>query len=156
MFVLLIEILQPTAEVTVDYLQNSTPTMVAQLIPVDNSDGDVYLVTWSAVSAESSSATEAFINIRIEQSDLAAHHYLVLTSDAPPQVFDVTALKRALSVAGQLVGGGDFELTLTPDSVSTAAESTPPPGQIHLLGRGPHLILADPASAAVFIARSES
>ena len=58
MLVVLIEIVQPTEAVTVDYLQNSAPAMVVQITPALNSDNDVYLIDAAPVStAPGSNAT---------------------------------------------------------------------------------------------------
>ncbi len=137
MLVLLIEILQPTEVVTVDYLQNSVPAMVVQISPTLNSDNDLYLITASPVA----------VSIRIEQSDLYAHNYVVFAPDTPPVVLDLAPVRRRLAGAGLEMDAGT-DIDLTPES-STAAIA----GPLHLLNRPPYIMLAAGAEAILLIAR---
>ncbi|MCK4515966.1 MAG: hypothetical protein KAU31_11950 [Spirochaetaceae bacterium] len=141
MLVVLIEILQPTEAITVDYVQNSTPAMVVQITPAVNSDNDVYLIDASVVTT----ATDT-VSFRIEQSDLYAHNYVVYVPGSPPTVIDLSPVRRSLAGVNLEMGAGSsINLTLELDSVTS--------GPLHLLNRPPYVMLAAPAEAILLIAR---
>ncbi len=142
LLVVLIEILQPTDAVTVDYLQNSAPAMVVQISPALNSDNDVYLISASPVPG----STAETVSVRIEQSDLYAHNYVVYARGSPPTVLDLTSVRRSLAgVNLEMDAGSGTNLTLEMDSVTS--------GPLHLLNRPPYIMLAAPAEAILLIAR---
>ncbi len=141
LLVVLIEILQPTEAVIVDYLQDSAPAMVVQITPALNSDNDVYLIDASVVTA----ATDT-VSFRIEQSDLYAHNYVVYASGSPPTVIDLSPVRRGLAgVNLEMNAGSSTNVTLELDSVTS--------GPLHLLNRPPYIMLAAPAEAILLIAR---
>jgi len=142
LLVVLIEILQPTDAVTVDYLQNFAPTMVVQISPALNSDNDVYLISASPVPG----STAETVSVRIEQSDLYAHNYVVYAPGSPPTVLDLTSIRRGLAGVNLGMGAGSgINLTREMDSVTS--------GPLHLLNRPPYIMLAAPAEAILLIAR---
>jgi hypothetical protein len=162
MLVVLIEVLQPTAELTVDYLQNEAPAMVIQVEPVLNSDDDVYLVTATTTTL----ADGGSVTMRIEQTDLYAHNYLVFGTDSPPQVVDLSPIRRQLAGVSMRPGNRQhFDLMLEMTGVAESPVAGEPMasgetavgagagGSLHLLGRPPYLLLTAPAGAVVLIAR---
>lgn len=173
LLVVLIEVLLPTEVVTVDYLQNSVPTMVVSITPVQDSDDDLYLITASPVSTGGARSADAeTVSIRIEQSDLYANNYLVFTPGSPPAVLDLTPVRRRLAgVNLELVAGSIIDLTFasataeaseqadgsgTPEPAGTPATSSirpPIAGPLHLLIRPPNTVLAAGAEAILLIAR---
>ena len=150
MLVVLIEIVQPTEAVTVDYLQNSAPAMVVQITPALNSDNDVYLIDASSVSTASES-----VSFRIEQSDLYAHNYTVFASGSPPTVLDLAPILRQLAgVNLELGAGSTTDLTLELGTApASEAPGAPITGPLHLLNRPPCMMLAAGAEAILLIAR---
>ena len=151
LLVVLIEVLQPTEAVTVDYLQNSAPAMAIEIVPVLDSDNDAYLVRASSALTDGDTLT-----LRIEQTDLYAHNYLVFAPGSPPAVFDLAPVRRSLAGMNLDPGAGrnaDITLDLGTAGVSEETGGTVAPGQLHLLIRPPYIMLAAGAEAILLIAR---
>jgi len=151
MLVVLIELLQPTGAITVDYLQDSSPAMVVQIVPALNSDNDLYLLDASAPSAPAET-----VSFRVEQSDLYAHNYVVFPPGSPPVVLDLSPVRRWLASASVDLATGrptDFTLELGTTAESPPTGETAYPALMHLLIRPPYVMLAAGAEHILLIAR---
>ena len=113
LLVALIDIEQPVETLTVDYLLNSAPAAVLEIVPLDNSDQDAFLVRGQAADrSESNEPGEPLGPIRVEQSDLYTHIYVVTAPGTPPAVVDVSAV-RAVRAGGEWSAGGASPLSAT-------------------------------------------
>lgn len=151
MLIVLLEVLNPAGEFAVDYLQDSAPAMVLSVTPVAGTDGDVYLVRRADPAGSDDTP------LRIEQSDLYAHEYVVFPSDAPPMVLSLSGVRRELGRVGLDPDvHGTRDLVFQPPAAAEGpddASAAPIGGPLYLLVRNSTLLLAAPSEGAVLVTR---
>ena len=145
MMVVLIQIIQPSTEMTVDHLENGVPVMTITVRGIGSAEGQAYQVIGTAIDTvtgggPAGQAGEARLplNARLEQSDLYAHVYIGYSDDGPPFVMDTLELRQ------QLVGQN------TARDLVMQSEA----GHLHWLPRAPYGVLTHPDSGTVLIART--
>jgi hypothetical protein len=132
--VVLVDVMQPSGPITVDYLQNSAPAAQISVVPDD--DEDVFAVV-----------ADGMDTVRVEQSDLYAHSYVAYSTGLPPAVIDLTEVRRQFRTpvpAPETPGGREAAVIAAPEGIG---------GPLHLMSRPPFTILTAESEAIILIAR---
>ena len=135
MLVALIEILQPTDPVSVDYLQGGIPADVFVVETTATGDMDVYAVV-----------SENGPTIRFEQTDLVAHNYIVYSPDALPAVISMSDVRSELRLPALADALPQGEYSWTVEGADSEVSGT-----VHLLVRENHLVFSAEADGVVLV-----
>lgn len=134
LLVALIRILNPVDDVSVNYFRDAAPAGEFLIELVDSAEGDAHLVFYSPAEDPGSDGDNEGFPLRIEQSDLYSHQYIMNPSGVPPQLIDLTPVNRWLT-------GSEWEGL---DGLA---------GPLHLIERPPLVILSSESEGILLIAR---
>ena len=135
LLVALLEILQPSAAISADYLQGGVPTDVFTIAPAGEGDSDVYVVT-----------SESGEILRLEQADLVAHNYIVYSTEAPASIVSMSTVRSELRLPSR-------ENSLPVGDYSWTPESGEVAGIVHLLVREAHVAISSQNDGALIMTR---